>query len=141
MSFKAHDELSALSSIHLPIHLSNPKDINYKFENYFYRGLQPLDCKNNSGFSLAVLTQFGDIFMNDFFWDNNRDMNSSNGKGEQRDRTCSSGIGSSNLPIDPLVTQYMTDLNDFLFGVMSEKKTNETNIGSVCSDCERKKQR
>ncbi|CAG2183197.1 unnamed protein product, partial [Oppiella nova] len=111
MSFKRLTDVTALSSLHLPLHASTPIDVNIQFEEYIYRGVQLIDSGDKSGFSLAVVTQFGDIFMQDFYWNSSDPMNGQLSVGHFRDRTCASGLGSKDFTLSTEVKEYLKVVN------------------------------
>jgi hypothetical protein len=126
MSFKSSSNIQP-TSLHLPLHLSTPKDFNKVFEDYFFRGLQIIPFGDNLGFSVALLTNSGDIFMQDLYHDNE-------GTEENADKCFSGGIGSSNLALDDETVKYMTYINNFIDRMHFEKDI-EINESHKCLNC------
>ncbi len=56
MSFKSRPSIQS-TSLHLPLHLSTAEDVTKELSEL--NGLQIIE--NGSGFSIALLTNFGDI--------------------------------------------------------------------------------
>ena len=108
MSFTSEPNIVQLSSNHLPLHFANIDDIDfYQFRNCYYRGIKVL--KRNDGFSVALLSNIGDIFIEDFYW-NNRVI----AERRSTEVTWSKGIGSSDLKDDRQTSEYMSIVNKFV---------------------------
>jgi len=127
MSFRTGtDSIESISptSLHLPLHLSTPKDIDKMFENYFVRGLQLIPLENKLGFSIALLTNSGDIFMQDLYI----------GCDDSYDKCFAGGIGSSSLELDNKTIEYMTHINNFIDRMHLKKKI-ENFQSNKCLNC------
>lgn len=123
------------SSTHYPIHLSTPKDIETQFEEYFFRGIELIDSKDSKGFSFALLTNSGDVFLQDFFWDNFENSDEQQSSSQLRDRTFTSGVGSMSLELDESSSQYMEVINQFLYRLSCERIVDKTNYFKDCLTC------
>ncbi|CAG2112417.1 unnamed protein product, partial [Medioppia subpectinata] len=98
--------------------------------------IQLLDSGDKSGFSLALLTQMGDIFMQDFYWDCFDDTNGKLNDGKPRDRTCASGVGSNELTLSKESEEYMQTIREFIYNLQFNKAfdSEEHNQCLVCFD-------
>ena len=92
MSFTSEPNIVQLSSNHLPLHFANIDDIDfYQFRNCYYRGIKVL--KSNDGFSVVFLSNIGEIFIQNFYWNNTEVI----AQRRSKKVTGSKGIGSSHL--------------------------------------------
>ena len=132
MSFTSELNIVQLSSNHLPLHFANIDDIDfYQFQNCFYRGIKVLN--SNDGFSVAFLSNIGDIFIQDFYWDNPEVID----RRQSKDVTWSKGIGSSDLLIDRETIEYMTIVQNFLeeHHCKEVKDTRRFDLKDECYNC------
>lgn len=109
MTFSTEPNVIQITSNHLPLHFANIDDIYfYKFRKCFYRGLKIIT--SSDGFSVAFLSNFGDIFIQDFYWDNPEVID----RRQTKDVAWNEGIGSSDLLIDRETVEYMKIIQKFL---------------------------
>ncbi|XP_054162301.1 uncharacterized protein LOC128960251 [Oppia nitens] len=131
-SFESVKEMTNPSSLHLPLLVSDPQDISFPdFRKYFLRGVELVDSPDKSGFSVSLLTQFGDIFMQDFDWDFSEPVVDSNGDSHYRDRSMRSSPGLLSTPFDPQTNDYLEVIKKLLINLKFDKNIDFENF-KIC---------